>query len=92
MKKKYFYQCPALRLDIPIHLYYHLGTYQSNDKKRSGLSTHLCVRCPSFKGIGLHNLGWFQYINDYVTTTLSADIFASAIMPIIPHNIESEMV
>ena len=66
-------------LDIPYPFVLPFGYVPAQmDKKRSGLLTPTYVfDAQASKGIGLHNLGWFQYINDYVTTTLSADVFTS---------------
>jgi hypothetical protein len=66
-------------LDIPYPFVLPFGYVPAQmDKKRSGLLTPTYVfDAQASKGIGLHNLGWFQYINDYVTTMLSADVFTS---------------
>ena len=66
-------------LDIPYPFVLPFGYVPAQiDKKRSGILTPTYVfDAQASKGIGLHNLGWFQYINDYLTTTLSADVFTS---------------
>lgn len=66
-------------LDIPYPLVFPFGYVPSGIKqKQSGLLTPTYVfEAKSTRGIGLNNLGWFQYINDYVTTQASVDLFTS---------------
>lgn len=66
-------------LDIPYPVVFPFGYVPANiEKRRSGLLTPTYVFDASeSRGIGLNNVGWFQYINDYVTTTLRGDVFTS---------------
>ncbi len=66
-------------LDIPYPLVFPFGYVPSAiDKKQSGLLTPTYVfDAQASRGIGLKNVGWFQYVSDYFTTELGADIFTS---------------
>ncbi len=66
-------------LDIPYPLVFPFGYVPSGiDQKRSGLLTPTYIfDAQASRGIGLNNVGWFQYVSDYFTTTLSADIYTS---------------
>tara|TARA_R110000868_G_scaffold235273_9_gene489162 strand:+ start:20571 stop:23216 length:2646 start_codon:yes stop_codon:yes gene_type:complete len=66
-------------LDIPYPLVFPFGYVPSGiDQKQSGLLTPTYVfDAQASRGIGLNNVGWFQYVNDYFTTELSADVFTS---------------
>lgn len=66
-------------LDIPYPLVFPFGYVPSGiDQKQSGLLTPTYVfDAQASRGIGLRNVGWFQYVSDYFTTELSADIFTS---------------
>tara|TARA_R110002096_G_scaffold436022_1_gene665255 strand:+ start:6849 stop:9485 length:2637 start_codon:yes stop_codon:yes gene_type:complete len=66
-------------LDIPYPIVFPFGYVPANfEKKRSGLLTPTyAFQAQSTRGIGLQNLGWFQYFNDYFTADLSADIYTS---------------
>lgn len=66
-------------LDIPYPIVFPFGYVPSSiEQRRSGLLTPTYVfDARTSRGIGLNNLGWFQYINDYVTTTLTGDVFTS---------------
>ncbi|MEX0929086.1 MAG: putative LPS assembly protein LptD [Balneolales bacterium] len=67
-------------LDIPYPMVFPFGFLPSLDieQVRSGLLE------PSFsyqeqqrRGMGIQNLGWFQYFNDYLTGRISFDLFTS---------------
>lgn len=66
-------------LDIPYPLVFPFGYVPSGiEQKKSGLLTPTYVfDAKSTRGIGLNNVGWFQYINDYLTASLSSDIYTS---------------
>ncbi|MFV1883847.1 MAG: putative LPS assembly protein LptD [Balneola sp.] len=66
-------------LDIPYPLVFPFGYVPSGiDQKRSGLLTPTYIfDAQASRGIGLNNVGWFQYVSDYFTTTVSADIYTS---------------
>ncbi|WP_018128317.1 putative LPS assembly protein LptD [Balneola vulgaris] len=66
-------------LDIPYPLIFPFGYVPADlEKKRSGLLTpSYAFEAQSTRGIGLQNLGWFQYFNDYITGQISTDIFTS---------------
>ncbi len=66
-------------LDIPYPLIFPFGFVPSGiDRRRSGLlePTYLFQNAGS-RGLGLQNLGWFQYINDNLVGETSVDIFTS---------------
>jgi hypothetical protein len=66
-------------LDIPYPLVFPFGYVPAGiDRRRSGLLEPTYVfQNTSDRGIGLQNLGWFQYINDYFTAQTSFDVFTS---------------
>ena len=66
-------------LDIPYPLIFPFGYVPADiQKTKSGLLTPTYVfQNQSSRGIGLQNLGWFQYFNDYITGQGSVDIFTS---------------
>jgi hypothetical protein len=66
-------------LDIPYPIVFPFGYVPSGiEQRRSGLLTPTYVfDAQASRGIGLNNVGWFQYINDYLTTQVSADVFTS---------------
>lgn len=66
-------------LDIPYPLIFPFGYVPAGiEQKQSGLlePTYM-FQNTSTRGIGLQNLGWFQYINDHLTAQTSFDIFTS---------------
>jgi len=66
-------------LDIPYPLIFPFGYVPAGiEQKQSGLlePTYM-FQNTSARGIGLQNLGWFQYINDYLTAQTSFDVFTS---------------
>jgi hypothetical protein len=66
-------------LDIPYPLVFPFGYVPAGiESRRSGLLEPTYVyQNTSTRGIGLQNLGWFQYINDYFTAQTSFDLFTS---------------
>ena len=66
-------------LDIPYPLVFPFGYVPSSiEQKKSGLLTPTYVfDAQATRGIGLRNVGWFQYVNDYFTTQVNADVFTS---------------
>ncbi|MEO9884572.1 MAG: putative LPS assembly protein LptD [Balneola sp.] len=66
-------------LDIPYPILFPFGYVPSSlEKRQSGLLTPTYVfENQSSRGIGLQNLGWFQYFNDYITGQISSDVFTS---------------
>ena len=66
-------------LDIPYPFVFPFGYVPSGIKqKQSGLLTPTYVfDATSTRGIGLTNVGWFQYINDFITTSIKGDIYTS---------------
>ncbi len=66
-------------LDIPYPLVFPFGYVPAGiDQRRSGLlePTYLFENSSS-RGLGLQNLGWFQYFNEYLTGQTSFDVFTS---------------
>lgn len=66
-------------LEIPYPIAFPFGYVPADiEKRRSGLLTPTyAFQAQSSRGIGLQNLGWFQYINDYLTAQLATDIYTS---------------
>jgi hypothetical protein len=66
-------------LDIPYPMVFPFGYVPAGiDRRRSGLLEPTYVfQNTSERGIGLQNLGWFQYINDHFTAQTSFDVFTS---------------
>ncbi|MEX0680761.1 MAG: putative LPS assembly protein LptD [Balneolales bacterium] len=77
--KIFFTQARLFILDIPYPFVFPFGYVPSRmTRRQSGIIE------PSFtyqdqqrRGIGIQNLGWFQYFNDYLTGQMSLDIFTS---------------
>lgn len=66
-------------LDIPYPLIFPFGYVPAGiEQKQSGLlePTYM-FQNTSTRGIGLQNLGWFQYINDHLTAQTAFDVFTS---------------
>lgn len=66
-------------LDIPYPLVFPFGWLPRSLKRRqSGLlqPTYVYQNAGS-RGIGLRNVGWFQYFNDYIVGQASVDIYTS---------------
>lgn len=66
-------------LDIPYPLVFPFGYVPSGiEQKQSGLLTPTYVfDAKSTRGIGLNSVGWFQYLNDYLTSSIRGDIYTS---------------
>lgn len=66
-------------LDIPYPLVFPFGYVPTDiEKKRSGLLTPTyAFQDQNGRGLGLQNVGWFQYFNDYITGQVDGDIFTS---------------
>jgi len=66
-------------LDIPYPLVFPFGYVPAGiESRESGLLEPTYVyQNTSARGIGLQNLGWFQYFNDYFTAQTSFDLFTS---------------
>ena len=66
-------------LDIPYPLIFPFGYVPSRiSRRQSGiLEPSFTYQDQQRRGIGLQNLGWFQYFNDYLTAQASLDIFTS---------------
>ena len=75
----FFSKAQLYILDIPYPLIFPFGYFPTDIKKsKSGLLTPTYVfDAKSKRGIGFSNLGWFQYINDYLTTQASFDVYTS---------------
>lgn len=75
----FFTNAQLFILDIPYPLIFPFGYVPAGmEQKRSGLlePTYM-FQNTSARGIGLQNLGWFQYINDNLTAQTSFDVFTS---------------
>jgi hypothetical protein len=66
-------------LDIPYPIVFPFGLVPSQlRRERSGILEPTYVfQDQNNRGLGFQNLGWFQYFNDYITSTLRGDIFTS---------------
>lgn len=66
-------------LDIPYPLVFPFGYVPAGiDQRESGLlEPTYSFQNTSARGIGLQNLGWFQYFSDYFTAQTSFDVFTS---------------
>lgn len=66
-------------LDIPYPLIFPFGYVPTDiEKKRSGLLTPTyAFQDQQSRGLGLQDVGWFQYFNDYLTGQVSGDIYTS---------------
>ena len=75
----FFSNAQLFILDIPYPIIFPFGYIPTGiEQKKNGLLTPTYVfDAKSQRGIGFSNLGWFQYINDYVTTQASFDIYTS---------------
>src|SRR5699024_8352904 len=75
----FFQRARLYILDIPYPLVFPFGYLPAKfDKKQSGLlEPTYAFQNKQSRGIGLQNLGWFQYFNDYITGQASLDIFTS---------------
>lgn len=76
----FFTQARLYILDIPYPLVFPFGYLpnRSIDQQQSGLlEPTYAYQEQSSRGIGLQNLGWFQYFNDYLVGQASVDIFTS---------------
>ncbi|MGF1670088.1 MAG: putative LPS assembly protein LptD, partial [Balneolaceae bacterium] len=75
----FFTNAQLFILDIPYPLIFPFGYVPADiDRRRSGLlEPTYVVENTSSRGIGLQNLGWFQYFNDFITAQTSFDIFTS---------------
>jgi hypothetical protein len=66
-------------LDIPYPIIFPFGYVPTDiDKRRSGLLTPTyAFQDQNDRGLGLQNVGWFQYFNDYLTGQIDGDIYTS---------------
>lgn len=66
-------------LDIPYPLVFPFGYVPARiEQRQSGLlKPTYTFQESSSRGLGLQNLGWFQYFNDYMVGQASVDIFTS---------------
>lgn len=66
-------------LDIPYPLIFPFGYVPTDiEQKRSGLLTPTYAsQDQARRGLGLQNVGWFQYFNDYLTGQVDGDIYTS---------------
>lgn len=78
-EKVFFEEARLYILDIPYPLVFPFGYLPGKfDKKQSGLlEPTYAYQQRQRRGIGLQDLGWFQYFNDYLTAQASFDIFTS---------------
>ncbi|TNE69788.1 LPS-assembly protein LptD [bacterium] len=69
-------------LDIPYPLILPFGYVPADlDKKKSGLlAPTYAFQTQSAQGLGIQNLGWFQYFNDYFTGKLAMSLYTSGTM------------
>ncbi len=75
----FFERAQLYILDIPYPLIFPFGYLPGRfDQKQSGLlEPTYAYQDRAERGLGLQNVGWFQYFNDYLTAQASVDIFTS---------------
>lgn len=75
----FFTRARLFILDIPYPLVFPFGFVPSRiSRKQSGiLEPEFTYQEQQQRGIGLRNLGWFQYFNDNLTGQVDMDIFTS---------------
>lgn len=78
-EKVFFEEARLFILDIPYPMVFPFGYLPGKfNQRQSGiLEPTYAYQQRQQKGIGLQNLGWFQYFNDYLTGQASFDIFTS---------------
>lgn len=78
-EKVFFTNARLYILDIPYPIIFPFGYLPGKfDQKQSGLLQPTYVtQNQATRGIGVQNLGWFQYFNDYIVGQASVDIFTS---------------
>lgn len=78
-EKIFFTRAQLYILDIPYPIIFPFGYVPGKiDQKQSGLLQPTYVsQNQATRGLGVQNLGWFQYFNDYLVGQASVDIFTS---------------
>ncbi len=78
-EKVFFTNARLFLLDIPYPLVFPFGYVPGEiEKRQSGLLQPTYVsQNQATRGLGVQNLGWFQYFNDYLTGQASVDLFTS---------------
>lgn len=78
-EKVFFTRARLYILDIPYPLIFPFGYLPGKfDQKQSGLLQPTYVtQNKSTRGLGVQNIGWFQYFNDYIVGQASVDIYTS---------------
>ncbi len=66
-------------LDIPYPMIFPFGYLPSGfQQKQSGLlEPSLAFQDQNTRGLGIENIGWFQYFNDYLTGSISTGLYTS---------------
>lgn len=66
-------------LDIPYPIVFPYGYFPGSfSQKKSGLLPVVySFQQQQERGLGLQNLGWFQYFSDYITGSFAVDVFTS---------------
>ena len=75
----FFTKARLYLLDIPYPIVFPYGYFPGSfSKKKSGLLPVVySFQEQQLRGLGLQNLGWFQYFNDYLTGSAAIDVFTS---------------
>lgn len=75
----FFTKARLFLLDIPYPIIFPYGYFPGNfSQQKSGLLPVVySFQQQQERGLGLQNLGWFQYFNDYLTGSFSIDAFTS---------------
>jgi uncharacterized membrane protein YgcG len=80
-KRQIFFQHAMLYLlDIPYPFVFPFGYVPGKigRHRQSGILTPTYVsQSKSTRGLGIRNIGWFQYFNDYITGQASVDLYTS---------------
>ena len=67
-----FYKCQIIyfRYSLPIDFPIRICSIWNRTKAVRLLTPTYVFDAKSTRGIGLNNVGWFQYINDYITSSI----------------------
>jgi len=78
-EKVFFTNARLYILDIPYPLIFPFGYLPGNvEQKQSGLLEPVyATQNQTSRGLGIQNIGWFQYFNDHIVGQASMDIYTS---------------
>lgn len=78
-EKVFFTKARLFILDIPYPLVFPFGYLPGNiEQRESGLlEPTYATQNKTTRGLGIQNLGWFQYFNDHIVGQASVDLYTS---------------